>query len=351
MFWQAEQSREQGPGIGHVLTGRAELGAGSWDQPCSDGQSRVGSRLLGSAMFWQAEQSPATWPPLGSCNGTQQSPIDIAQDTVQYNGSLGSIIFTNYSNSNTLLTISNTGHTVEVAIGNGVSVSGGGLPSVYTAIAFHFHWGNISNGSEHRLSGKQYPMEMHIVHTKNGMTLTDAKKDRTGIAVLGFFIDIMESANTSQLSMISGVLNEVSIPGTTLPLNYTLSLDTLLGNVNRTMYYRYLGSLTTPTCDEAVIWTVFNNPILVPTQVIQSFSSALKSNASGMLETIMKNFRPPQSLNGRQVQSSFQRSQSVNSTTAPNTTSATAPNTTSGSYASLQNSATLFIVMMLLLLN
>lgn len=40
-------------------------------------------------------------------------------------------------------------------------------------------------------------------------------------------------------------------------------MDDLLTGVDRTKYYRYLGSLTTPSCNEGVIWTVFKDPIKV----------------------------------------------------------------------------------------
>ncbi|XP_030065784.1 carbonic anhydrase 4 [Microcaecilia unicolor] len=263
---------------------------------------------------------PDTWSRLGFCGGNRQSPLDINESAVVGNSSLGSFQFRGYDNATLLLSITNLGHTVEVALGDGASISGGGLVTEYSAIAFHFHWGNgtRSMGSEHRLSGKQFPMEMHIVHTKNKLNLSESRKDSTGIAVLAFFINVADSNHsfTSNLSTLSNLLQQVSTAGLSVPLNATISLNALLGQVDRTSYYRYLGSLTTPTCDEAVIWTVFKDPILVPASMINTFPEQLHFNGSGELQMMANNFRPPQTIGSRQVQSSM----STTSTTTASTT-------------------------------
>ena len=55
-------------------------------------------------------------------------------------------------------------------------------------------------------------------------------------------------------------------------------------------FYRYRGSLTTPTCDEVVTWTVFSKPNTMSSAQLQQFRTLI--NAEG--KPLVNNDRPPQ---------------------------------------------------------
>ncbi|XP_066579258.1 carbonic anhydrase 4 [Amia ocellicauda] len=245
--------------------------------------------------------------PIGFCNQSNQSPINIVTASVTQNQNLTNFTFSGYSNRNKLMSIINNGHTVQVNLMNGVQVSGGGLSTTYSATQFHLHWGNGSSvpGSEHTVDSMRYAMEMHVVHLKNGYNMTQALNDPEGVAVLGFLIEAadMNATTTDSWMMLTSLLPNVSKAGQTKSLSLSLSMDDLLSGVDRSKYYRYKGSLTTPNCNEVVVWTVFNETLKVSRNLINLFPTSLYfGNTTSMPMTNI--YRSAQQLNGRIVQSS-----------------------------------------------
>jgi hypothetical protein len=78
-------------------------------------------------------------------------------------------------------------------------------------------------------------------------------------------------------------------------------------------YYRYLGSLTTPPCTQAVLWSVWTHPVKVPKETLMAFQSIFLMEEDGVNHIGFKeasspsefivsgNYRPVQELNGRTV--------------------------------------------------
>ncbi|XP_036427677.1 carbonic anhydrase 4-like [Colossoma macropomum] len=251
-----------------------------------------------------------TWPHTVAhqCNGTRQSPINIVTADVQADSSLTAFSFSGFNDSSALVQMENAdGKSVKVSLDDSkMSVSGGGLQGHYKSTQFHLHWGNGSSsaGSEHTVNGKRYPMELHIVNMKSTLpNTTVALEDPTGLAVLGFFIEATsDSGKPESWKNLTSFLSSVPNKGDVVDIMDQISMDSLLEGVDRTKYYRYLGSLTTPSCDEAVVWTVFKDPIKVSQDLINLFSTTMYINTTAQ-SLITSNFRGAQELNGRVVTS------------------------------------------------
>ncbi|XP_049431696.1 carbonic anhydrase 4b [Epinephelus fuscoguttatus] len=241
---------------------------------------------------------PVVWEVVSQqCNGRHQSPVNIVTRRTKPDERLTPFEFIGYQEAfhGRLL---NTGHTVQLNLPSGIRIKGGRLAEPYKALQLHLHWGeNGGPGSEHTLDGEQFPMEMHIVHIKEDYdSLSQAVRDRTGVAVLGFFFKESKSANKK----FDPLLNALKY--ITRPTNSTIlkgvSLEMLIPpQKNMNKYFRYDGSLTTPNCAEAVVWSLFEDTIPLSRKQLTAFSKLKFSDGKQMVKT----FRPVQPLNGREV--------------------------------------------------
>ncbi|XP_040566157.1 putative carbonic anhydrase 3 [Lepeophtheirus salmonis] len=235
--------------------------------------------------------------------GTRQSPIDIPRSG-NIQASFGALTFTNYDMVPSKYTLVNNGHTAKVSPVNtnpiAPLVNGGGLGSTFQFAQFHFHWGDESDvGSEHLIGGRAYPLEMHMVHfnTKYGSDLLGALGKGKGafdtLAVFGVLFVVQESDNPVMdpiikgLSSIKNASTETDIRG--FPLYQLLP-------ANEQSYYRYMGSLTTPLCNQIVIWTVYQVPVSISERQLEEFRSLQYGDES---QPLVNTFRNSQPINGR----------------------------------------------------
>ncbi|XP_036612597.1 carbonic anhydrase 4 [Trichosurus vulpecula] len=248
---------------------------------------------------------PSNWP--GYCHGSRQSPINIITEKTILNSSLVPFTFTNYDEKKSRI-IRNNGHTVEVELDDSIKISGGGLQDTYKAVAFHMHWSDfVDEGSEHTVDGKSYAMELHIVHIKEKFqSLSEALSgsDNDEIAVLGFLIKASPQNNSGFVNLVEN-LNDVKFQYYDSTLKQ-FSLFDLIPEADKLKgYYRYWGSLTTPQCEEKVVWTVFHERIPLHSSQIFEFSTSLYYNSEEEMEATMMpmidNYRKTQPLGDRQV--------------------------------------------------
>ena len=142
-------------------------------------------------------------------------------------------------------------------------VIGGGLNYAYKLVQVHFHWSDVGDiGSEHTIEGKHFPLEIHFLHVKENKTVEEALLEPDGlmnVAVFGSVNNFLTYDQTHFSSISAGLeLLRYSVNGSRVKLK--VAAGDLLPQEKQS-FFRYHGSLTTPDCNEAAIWTVLAAPI------------------------------------------------------------------------------------------
>lgn len=210
--------------------------------------------------------NPTQWGDLSqnfaSCQlGQAQSPINLGEAT---EGAADPITF---AYQPTPLSVTNTGHTIQVNYAPGSQITLDGQP--YELLQFHFH-----TPSEHTIQGKASALELHFVHRNSAGKL----------AVVGVMINA-----GAENTLIDQVWNAIPAAGDTktVPTILINGADLLPKNHE---YFSYEGSLTTPPCSEGVKWNVLVEPITISAAAIDAFQALYPVNA-----------RPLQAVHDRKV--------------------------------------------------
>lgn len=315
-------SQKHGRWQGSVRAGRKDESGGNnvfdlVDGPLSDLSLDCNCNVWKDDMEWgYAENNgPLTWHrkyPLAL--GPRQSPVDLRgsdarPDTTarplhrRYNPQAG-------------CSLSNTGYGWKVQISGPTAprkddlmfwfseLSGGPLSSRYRLEQFHMHWGGYDNeGSEHTVDGQPFAGELHLVHWNCDKydSFGEAAAQPDGLAVLGVFLQVGQPLK--ELEKVTSLMGKITHKGAHVDIDGELDPTNLLPA--KSSYWTYLGSLTTPPCNESVTWIVFKEPLTISQDQLETmrslrcFSEGEECPCDNLNGVLVKNFRPPLPLGNR----------------------------------------------------
>ncbi|XP_066301511.1 carbonic anhydrase-like isoform X1 [Branchiostoma lanceolatum] len=240
------------------------------------------------------------------CNGQKQSPIDVQSKSATQK-SFPALTFKGFDTppADAQMRIKNNGHAIQVDLlsktgkSDNYQISGGGLPGTYNVLQFHFHW-----GSEHTVNGKRYDAEMHVVTWNAKYPSASAASTVTpdGFAVLSVLLEATSKTTNPGMQNIVSQLSNVANKGMNYTYPTSFSVNSLFP-ADKANYWRYMGSLTTPKCNEVVVWTIFKTSLKISQDQINALKSSCYFNPAGDQEqqSLNNNYRPTQPLNGRTV--------------------------------------------------
>ena len=281
--------------------------------------------LVFGAYFAQAKEQSHEWDYdhhhtkqedwTGTCrNGTRQSPINIiTKQTTKIVLTGHSLVFNGYDKI-VSADVLNNGHTVVLKFTNGpekdIWIKDGGLSlSKFEFAQAHFHWGDTDDqGSEHKINGQADPMEMHLVHWNLdvGKTMNEAVGKDTGISLEVLGVRFKIGNQNEKFASLFDAIKNVKTFNSNFTMQEGITLNDLLPE-NTDAFYRYKGSLTTPGCNEVVMWTLFKNPIEISREQIEVMRKTTYHHKNETdsktfdVAKIANNYRDTKDCHGREI--------------------------------------------------
>jgi carbonic anhydrase len=234
--------------------------------------------LLFSLIFTLDYSAQTTWG--DDCQlDSIQSPININENEVVEDDSKFSFESINYETiESTSVTYQNEFSISTPTLDNGnITVKINGTTFTYKLLNIHFHL-----NSEHTINGKNYDMEMHIVHEN---TNTEDKNNLHMVIAYIFEIDDDDEENSFINSIGFNTGEEVK----------NVNVKDIVKNED--VYY-YKGSLTTPPCTEDVNWVVIEDIKKMSQEQFDKFKEYVKKLNNNYSNG---NNRKTFELNGRKV--------------------------------------------------
>ena len=201
-----------------------------------------------------------------TCGGEMQSPIDVLPSTAQPNTNIQA----------PRLSLSHHAHfEFEVTPDNfelKCTRPGQCGSTVYNGRRFMLHNVHLHHFSEHKLNGRLFELEMHMVH-----------KSGNDLLVLALFIDL-GTAN-EQVQHFLNIARRRCVGSINLPRLIGTSFEPK-------RVVSYTGSTTTPPCSEDRTWIVSTLPTTISPDQLNLFKILTADNVEA---------RPVQPLNGREI--------------------------------------------------
>jgi len=248
----------------------------------------------------------------------RQSPINIIEKSVKFQ-EFRPFTFVGYeklSIAKGTIQAKNTGGTLKLLADLGIGLLGGGPLNVqYEFVEMHYHWGDEDGhaGSEHKIDGKSYPLELHMVHKNiHDLSIDDALCHENGLCVLAFVFEVVDyNGPIPGLDMLTDVVIDHLIKANSVfdQSKYKACSDKLKDQKHEDInvanflpflieeYFTYRGSLTTGGCEEAVNWVFFRTPLAIKAKHLRAFQSLLNDDE----QPIRNNYRPTMPANNRPV--------------------------------------------------